>query len=132
DGAVAGLTISIPVAQLKSGESGLDKNMRKALKAERFPDIVFVMSGYQVAAAPATLTVAGELTVAGVKRPETLKASLRFQDGHAVIDGEQPLQMTDFGVKPPSFMMGALKTKDRVAVKFHLELELIAPQTKAK
>ena len=32
--------------------------------------------------------------------------------------------MTDFGVKPPTMMMGTIKTSDRIVVKFHLVLGL--------
>ena len=46
-----------------------------------------------------------------------------MREGRAVIDGEQPLLMTDFGVKPPSMFLGTVKTQDRIVVKFHLELE---------
>ena len=34
------------------------------------------------------------------------------------VAGRQELLMTDFGIKPPSFMLGTLKTHNRIAVRF--------------
>lgn len=121
----AKMTVRIPVKTFKSEHKGLDKNLRKALRAEQHPDIIFVMKGYKlVKEAAATSVVAwGDLSVAGKTKEETLKGILSIKDGRTLIDGEQPLSMTDFGVKPPTMMMGAVKTQDRVVVKFHLELQ---------
>src|SRR5689334_21280185 len=41
---ISSFTVTIPVAYLKSGEKGLDKNMHKALKSEKFPTIEFRLS----------------------------------------------------------------------------------------
>jgi polyisoprenoid-binding protein YceI len=123
-GLVQNLRVMIPVGGLKSGKSGLDENLRRALKSGDHPDIVFTMAGYRLEGGPALDKVVawGALSVAGVEKPVTLNTSLQWRDGRALMDGEYPLLMTDFGVKPPKLMLGALKTDDRVIVKFHLEL----------
>ncbi|MDE2039784.1 MAG: YceI family protein [Elusimicrobia bacterium] len=123
----ARLTLSIPVAALRSPHRLLDKNMARALKAERFPEIVFAMDRYSVAgrleSGAATVTAYGELSVAGRTRPERIEAALSFKEGRIIIDGQQPLLMTDFGVRPPRLAFGAIKTADRVVIRFHLVLE---------
>jgi hypothetical protein len=35
-----------------------------------------------------------------------------------VISGSKKIRMTEFGVKPPSFMLGALKVGDEVTVEY--------------
>jgi hypothetical protein len=132
--AQGGMTVKIPVACLKSEHSGLDKNLQKALNAKENPDIVFLMKGYKLEkdSGASSVVAWGDLTVAGKSQAETLKGSLSAKDGRTVIDGEQPLLMTDFGVKPPTMMMGAVKTENRVVVKFHLELEPAADAAQRK
>lgn len=123
-GQAARMTVRVPVAGLKSPHSGLDKNLRKALKAGEFPDIVFVLSDYRVegAAGAEAVVARGELSVAGAARPVELNARLSWKRDSAVVDGKQPLLMSEFGVKPPSMMLGAIKTDDKIVVKYHLEL----------
>jgi len=44
----------------------------------------------------------------------------RQSDGSATATGTQDVLMTDFGIKPPSFMLGTLKTGNKVVVSFKL------------
>jgi len=117
------LTLTVPVAGMKSEHSGLDKNLQKALLADKNPNIVFTMSGYKADAKAGTIAADGALTVAGVTKPETITAKLAQKDGRLILEGQQPLLMTDFGVKPPTAMMGTIKSDDHVIVKFHIELQ---------
>lgn len=121
--APAKLTLTVPVESMKSEHEGLDKNLRKALKAKKFPDVVFTMSGYKADPKAGTVAAQGELTVAGVTKAETITAAYKNEGDKLVLDGQQPLLMTDFGVKPPTAMMGTIKSDNRLTVKFHLELE---------
>lgn len=121
-GAAAALTLRIPVAGLKSGHAGLDKNLRKALKADAHPDIVFTLSKYELQEGGAALEMVGELRIAGAARPVAVGADLERAGGRLAAEGRVDLSMSDFGVKPPSLMMGAIKVADRVAVKYRLEL----------
>jgi polyisoprenoid-binding protein YceI len=117
----AALTVKVPVAGLKSKHKGLDKNLRKALKADEFPEIVFQMKGYSVE--EGVIVAWGDLTVAGATKETTLNARVSWKDGRARLDGEQPILMSEFGIKPPSMMLGAVKTADKIVVKYHLEFE---------
>ena len=124
DGLVKDFKVVVPVTSLQSGEKGLDKNMQKALKAEMNPDITFAMTGYKIssdAAAP-QIVASGALSIAGAKQDVTIEGPYQMKDGVIVIDGQYPLLMTDFGVKPPTLMLGAIKVDNHVTVKFHLEL----------
>ena len=119
------LSVTIPVANLKSEHAGLDKNLRKALSVDKNPAIVYTLESYEVLAGKDGLMLAarGSLSIAGKTRPEVLKASATIVDGGFVVDGEQSLLMTDFGVKPPTMMLGTVKTADKIVVKYHLVFE---------
>lgn len=121
--AKAAMTVRIPVAGLKSGSGGLDKNLQKTLKAAEHPAIVYTLKDYFVAGDPPRINVSGDLEVAGVSRPVALEAAWKVAGGKATVEGEQALLMSDFKIKPPVMMLGAVKTADKVVVKFRLELE---------
>jgi polyisoprenoid-binding protein YceI len=120
-GKPATMIVTIPVASLKSEHSGLDKNLRKALSADKYPDIVYTLERYE--GKEARLGVHGKLTVAGSSQPAVLLATATVSGNFYVVDGEQTLLMTDYGVKPPVMMMGAIKTANKIIVKYHLEFE---------
>ena len=44
----------------------------------------------------------------------------KLANGQVRLQGEHPLLMTDYGLTPPSAMFGALRTADKVTVKFDL------------
>lgn len=124
-GMIRDLRVAVAVDGLKSGKSGLDKNLRGALKSEEYPEIVFLMTDYRLERESSLekIIARGSLSVAGEEKPVEIKASLLWRDGRLLIEGEHLLLMTDFGIVPPKLMLGALRTDDRVVVKFHFELE---------
>lgn len=131
--AVRDVTVDVPVRTLLSGEGGLDKNLWKALKSEDHPRIRYRLAGYTLvpAGSPDTLHVRAEgtLEVAGVQRPVPLEVvALRGADG-VVLEGTASLRMSDFGVKPPRLMLGALRVGDRVAIRYHLVILPHVPAT---
>ena len=99
--------LSIPVEALKSGHSGLDKNMYKALNSRECPSIDFQMLHYEVACR---------------QKAVTLEAALTPEPGALRVQGTYPLLMTDYGVTPPRLMLGAIKVKDEVVVHYDLRM----------
>jgi len=125
-GQVQAVDVSIPVAEMQSGKTGLDKNMRKALKAEQFPRITFHLDRYTVAKAAASdsfvIDAHGMLSVAGVEKAIDIRAGALRSGESLRIRGTKELLMTQFGVKPPTMMMGAVKTSDQIVIHFDLWL----------
>ena len=121
---VTAIDVVVAVTGLKSGKEGLDKNMYKALLAEQHPEIRFKVADYQVGAATDSagtpIDTRGTLTVAGVEREITMSAVARREGDAIRIRGSVPLLMTQFGIKPPKMMLGAIKTSDKVVV--HIDL----------
>jgi hypothetical protein len=120
-GAVKSIVLTVPVAGLKSEKDGLDKNMYKALKATANPNIVFRI----VTATPgsnAVFRVAGELEVAGVRRPLEVDVRASETSEGIVLEGTQTLSMPDYGIKPPSMFLGTLKTDPKVVIDWRLVL----------
>jgi polyisoprenoid-binding protein YceI len=126
DQGVTSIQAIVAVAGMKSGKSGLDKNMSKALLADKHPEIKFEMTSYEVAAAstPEALTIQakGKLTVAGVDRETPITLNGKREGDTVRLEGSVPLLMTQFKIKPPTMMMGAMRTSDQVTV--HLDLKV--------
>jgi polyisoprenoid-binding protein YceI len=128
--AVKSFEVRIPVKSLKSDKEGLDKNMYKALKAEQHPAITFQVRSYQIGAmndGVLPIKVAGALSVAGVEREAEVKLETRATEEGLSVTGEKELLMTDFGINPPKFMLGTLKTDNRIVIRFSLVLGLSQP-----
>src|SRR5260221_7524646 len=67
-------------------------------------------------------TVVGNLSIAGQSRQVALDLTMQPESGAVRITGRVPVRQTDFGVKPFTAMMGALKVKDEVDVGFDVSL----------
>jgi len=125
--------VVIPVKSLSCGNSGLEKNMLKTLKADKYPEIRYQLTTYQIAGEATdnamTLQAVGTLTIAGQQKTiEMLVKSNRGAEGNATATGTQAILMTDFGIKPPVFMLGTLKTGNKITVSFKLNM---SPRTVA-
>ena len=112
--------ISIPAVSLKSTKDGIDKNMHKALKTDKFADITFRMKSLE--ARGTGVRALGTLTIAGVSKEVVLDLAAKRSGSNLSVVGEIPLLMTDYGVTPPKAMMGMMKTDPKVVIKLDLVL----------
>lgn len=126
---VKSVEVTIQVADLKSWEAGLAGNMRKAMNAKKYPDIVYRLDHYEGTKAEgggfATATTSGTLTIAGVTKPVTFGMEIRPGPQGDFVKGSYTLKMSDYGIKPPTLMLGAIKTRDPITIVFDL---LLKPQ----
>lgn len=117
---VEAFEIAIPSVSLKSTKDGLDKNMYKALKTDKFANIVFRAESIEKTANG--VRVAGALTIAGVSKDVTVDFAAQRMGSNLKLAGELPLLMTDYGVVPPKAMMGMMRTDPKVVVGLELTL----------
>lgn len=121
-GALEAFEIAIKAATLRSPKDGLDKNMHKALKVAEFPEITFTLARTEAGAAANTLKAIGRLRIAGVEKPVALELKTAVNASTITVIGEVPLLMTDYGIKPPTAMLGMLKTDPKITVTFEVVL----------
>lgn len=114
------LDVTVPVATLKSGKDGLDKNMYKAMKSDKFAEITFKAASFTKTATG--VRALGALTIAGVTRDVTLDLTAQRAGSNLSVAGEIPLLMTDYGITPPKAMMGMMKTDPKVVIKIEVVL----------
>jgi hypothetical protein len=131
---IVSVKVNIVVRTLTCGNGQMDKNMYGTLKADENPLIKYTLTGYDIldgSASPAAFAAktSGTLMISGKERAIDMKINAeRLSNGKAIATGEQAIQMTDFGIEPPSFMFGRLKVGNEIKVKFNLKAgpELLA------
>jgi polyisoprenoid-binding protein YceI len=124
--AITGLSFTTPATALKSGKDAMDKNAFKALKTDKNPNISFTAATTTITAATATdftVKAVGKLTIAGAPVDAEIVATGKINaDKTITVTGAKKISMKDFGMTPPSFMMGTIKTGNDVTLKFDLKL----------
>lgn len=123
--AVKSVTLTFPTAKLDCANGTMNGHMMRALAGTQHPNIVFAMTGYELAAgAPVKGTLSGTLTIKGVTKPIAFPAEYAAAPGGALrVTGKYALKMTEWTVEPPRLMMGALKVDPTITVNFDLQLQ---------
>lgn len=109
------------VESIKSGKRIMDRKTRGALNHDDYPTIDF---NFKEALATSTdsVTIIGLLSMAGVDQEVEVTGNLELSGTDLIISGEKKILMTEFGISPPTAMMGSLKTGDEVTIKFNIIL----------
>ena len=124
--ALSALSFATPVNALKSEHKSMDKNAYKALKSDKAPQISYVMSSVTITQSSAGSTVAckGKLTIAGTARDEDLIAVCKTNtDNTITVTGTKKISMEQYNIKPPTFMLGTVKTGNDIVLTFNLTLK---------
>ena len=126
--AIAGI-LQIPVLSIDSGKGKMDKKMRKLLKADDHPEIIYELTSLELTASPEAgkdqvhLKTMGNVKVAGVEKTIALEVIGNFEaNGTLRFTGSKKLLMTDFNIKPPTMFFGRLKTGNEITVYFEIAL----------
>ena len=117
------LVFSLPVANLKSGKSGMDNNAYKALKTDAHPSITYTLTSATAMPAEGGATLLkciGVLSIAGKVISTDVVATCKVNaDRTITVNGTKKLNMVDFNVTPPTFMMGTIKTGPGLTLNFN-------------
>ncbi|MEO5679149.1 MAG: YceI family protein [Acidimicrobiales bacterium] len=92
----------------KDIEENIDK---KVLKTDKFPEITFTSKSVTSGGADKA-TVSGDLTIMGTARPASMDITLTGNKA----TGTMTVTQSDWGIKPFSALMGALKLADTLTI----------------
>jgi len=119
---IKNLDFAVEVEQLKSGKSGMDNNTFKALNSKTYKTInyklVSVTKITEISAGNFTVETQGDLTISGVTKRINQIFTVKIIGKKAVFSGKTKIDMTVYGVKPPTALMGTIKTGKDVTVDF--------------
>jgi polyisoprenoid-binding protein YceI len=116
-------------ASVKSDNSIMTNKTREALQADKHPEISFTsdkQSSLAIHKGGFSSTVTGDLVINGVKRNVSIPVEGSLTGNNMIVKGSASLKMSDYDIRPPTAIMGTLKTGDEVTVSFDLNFEVPA------
>lgn len=117
--AIKSLSFSVNVERIKSGKKRMDKLTYEAFDSETNPEIKFQFISLKQVENNLAVVI-GDLTMAG--QTQRVEVSGNYQiNGEAIeIIASQPINMEQFGMDPPTAMLGAIKVGPEVTIDFKL------------
>ena len=116
------LTFKVDVEGLKSEHSGMDTNTYNALNSKKYPEITYELTkinSTKPGEKGIVLSTTGQLTIAGSTK--NINMDVEVMEGSVVFAGETTFKMSEYGVEPPTALMGTIKTGDELTIKFKVK-----------
>jgi polyisoprenoid-binding protein YceI len=121
------LTVDVDSLEVLHGEGGLTpftgaekgvcrSNALKSLDTKKFPQIRF--SAERITRTAGGYRLDGTVDIHGTSRPQSVDVTVTDVGDALALSAQVAVKQTDFGVKPFSLMMGALKVADEVTLAF--------------
>lgn len=119
--------LEFDVLAMKSGKGAtMDDNIYEAFDAPNHPAIVFTLTqgkATSVSGMQVTVRCEGTLKMAGQSHPISLNLTgTQQEDGSYQFVGSHTLNMTQWGMEPPTAMFGAIEAGEEVTITFDLKL----------
>jgi hypothetical protein len=127
--AVTRAQVTIPIGTMDCHNGTMDGKLKKALKEKDNPNLLFELDAVTVpTSAPADsfeVATAGYMMIAGQTRKiEISQFMTRVDDEKFIFRGSFPISMKDYSVKPPTALLGTIRTGNDVTVFYELVLEV--------
>jgi polyisoprenoid-binding protein YceI len=115
---VGPVTLRFQVAEIECPEEQMKEHLQEALEAPAFPEIVYTLHTYAVDGDDGA-QASGEITIHGVTQPLALEIDFEESaDGIRGI-GRTELDITEFGLTPPSLWLGMLNVGAIIQIEFN-------------
>lgn len=123
------MQVEIMVDGFECGRSRMNQDLQKALKSSEYPEISFTFDSATILGMPEDFSqensfeidVHGTLTVAGNSREIQFTTKASFVETYRIrAIGKTTIRMSNFGVEPPTALMGLIKAEDELTVNFDL------------
>ena len=114
------VTVTVQVQEFECPDEQMNEHLQEAMESPEHPQIVLELQEYSLAAS--TAEASGSITIHGVTKPITLEIQLvESADGVRGV-GQTEVDMTEFGVTPPSVWLGLLNVGEVVRIDFDAPL----------
>lgn len=125
--------LRIPIRQLDCGNPLINLNLQKSLNARQHPDIIieFLEAMWNEPDEPweyegvVEVKACTRVSINGHSNDYWLEITAkRNSPSEYWLNGAKTIRMTDFGVEPPSAMMGLIKVDDEIGILLNLKILL--------
>jgi polyisoprenoid-binding protein YceI len=126
---ISNVLFSCKVTSITSESSLMTSKTHDAFRADKYPEILFWSDGQAALASGSdafSTTIKGRLYINGVKKQVTVPVEARISGDELMIRGSRSLNMIDYSIKPPTAILGTLKTGEEITVTFDLKFRLPA------
>jgi polyisoprenoid-binding protein YceI len=114
--------LTLPVEAIKSGNGMQDREMRRRFDVSRFPTITATVTHGETLEGEGRYRATAKLTMHGVTNEITGDVQLRVDGTTMTIDGQQVINVKEFGIDPPRLII--LKVEPEVDLQVHIVAEL--------
>ena len=117
---LSSVTVTVEVEAFECPEEEMDEHLRDAMEVAEYPQIVFVLQDYSLDGD--TAEASGTMTIHGTTNPITFEIELIESSEGIRGVGQAELNMTEFGVTPPSVFLGLLNVGEEITIEFDAPL----------
>jgi len=113
--------LSLPVDAIKSGNGIQDREMRRRFDVGRYPTITARVTHGEALEGKGRYRAVAQLTMHGQTREISGEIQLSVDGTTVTIDGQQVINVKDFGIDPPRLII--LKVEPEVDLRVHIVAE---------
>lgn len=120
---IKSLSFKVLVNSLKSGKSMMDNNTYKAMEAEEYPSVSYKLNSAKVIGktdGTFNLKAKGTLTIANTTKTIEMPVKAAMNSSQISYQGEITFNMSEYGIEPPTALLGSIKTGDEITIKFNV------------
>jgi hypothetical protein len=108
----------------------ITNDFQKTINAEEYPHITidFLSFGQEPTFQATEEKFKGKmrLSLAGKSKPVEIRCAIKKDEkGYFHLTGRKDFNFSDFGLKPPSKMLGTVKVQEKITVNFHLVIRRV-------
>lgn len=125
-------SVEIRVEEMRTGIGLRDRHLRAAMEAERFPLMRFDLARVEAVSPRGDsldVDLVGRLTIHGTERELRIPGEVLLGRDSIVVRTAFPVDMRDYGIKPPVKMLGTLRVAPGVEVGIRLVFAPAPPET---
>ncbi len=116
---ISSFKVELKAESLKSGNNSMDKNAYKALSSNKYPSIIFEMTGPSKIMGN-KISTTGKLSISGSSQTIPVEVTYSVNGNSVNFIGSKDIKFSDFKIDPPKAVFGTIKTGDELQLSFNI------------